>query len=71
MFERIVVSGMNASTPSPACATSGGVLSTTRAVPPVSRPLTYWPSTASVRETLIAAGSFTLTSVSRVRDATT
>ena len=65
MFDRIVVSGMTASTPR--SARSGGVFSTTRADPPVSRPLTYWPSTASVRETVIAAGSVTRTSVSSVR----
>ena len=43
---------------------SGGEFRITRAVPPVRRALTYWPSTVSVRETVIAAGSFTLTSVS-------
>ena len=46
------------------CGSSGGEDRTRRAVPPVSRPLTYAPATVSVRATRMRAGSLTSTSVS-------
>jgi hypothetical protein len=51
---------------SPGANASGGLVTTTRAVSPVSRAETKLPSIASVRIIFIAAGSLMSTSVSSV-----